>query len=162
MTVMLLLHKDMLKEAGFVGTGAIRRARSALRSSRALAAKSEASIAGVTKSKKDLVGLNKQLGGMDPKDFGPYGRFMLKKRTGQTEELLKQMKPGKRMGSKTIPGSKTPSPAVATVGKKSKRYFTKKQFRGGVLVGAPVLAGSSFLAGKASNKSQQRFNQYYQ
>lgn len=172
MTVTLLSNESLPKTAIFVGAGAIRRARRAIKTSRNLVgvnktvagrkAQSQAK-AQIGKSSEELLGLNKEMAGMDPTGF--VKKFKHTRRTSQTQKLLKKM--DSTAGTMKPPGKiKKPSvntPGVNSAGKKKeKTYFTKKQFRRGAILGGGALFGAGVLTGQVGNKSQQKYNKYYQ
>lgn len=159
-------NKNLSKVARFPGLNTLRKGRNMIRTSRNLG-KVKGPVGkqvkqDVAAARATLYSKNKALAGMDTGELGVRGRFMQKRRMGQLQKTIKGLEPAPvKKVKKVMPAVTTPAvPDLTGKSKKTKKYFTKKQF-GKFTVGGGALLGGGYLLGTGSGKSQQRYNKYY-
>lgn len=174
-------NDNLLKVARFIGMGAFRKGMSSMikpkvpglstiRKGRVATTMSEGvgglkgqarkdALKQVADTRSALAAKNLEVAGLDPSSLGVRGRYMQNRRMKQLNKITKDLgQPGSV--TKVVPKSTTPVPDITGKGKKTKKYFTKRQFAK-FTVGGGGLLGAGYLAGLGSGKSKQKYNKYY-
>ena len=164
--------ENLSKVARIPGLSALRKGRQVLRMRRNIGhiggAPGKEVAKEVAASRTALLSKNRALAGIDPNSLGVRGRFMQNRRMGQLQKTIGKLGPESKVVKPKVVKPKVVKPVTTTPKvtdvtgkpKKTKTYFTKRQF-GKVTIGGGALLGGGYLAGLGSGKSQRKYNQYY-
>ena len=113
-------------------------------------------------SRKSLLGLNKELTGMNRDELGFIAKKVHQRRTKQVSKLMKGTEPPKRPSTALVPW--TPTATEKELRRQAtpagKRYFTKKQLPLAI-GGGGLLFGGGVMTGTGNARAQQQYNKYY-
>lgn len=163
MNVTTFPTKDLSKIAiaGIPGIKRIRMAGKLMKGLKGMPATGD-TIKKMETSRKSLLGLNKELTGMNLDDLGFIGKRVHKRRTKQVSKLMKGTELSKRPSKALV--SWTPIAIENELRRQmtpaGRRYFTKKQLPLAV-GGGGLLFGGGIMTGAGNARAREQYNKYY-